>query len=359
MRSIKAGVACILLITLLLPVLSSCGILEDIITGALSDAVAGLTSQADADSSEETPETTSAEEFAFVIDPDEKFEDELHRLAAEKTNAAISTAYKVLNGYADHPEIDVLDFDPASDPPLYDSLKDDEKKIYDTVYSAVLKGEYYEFDEFKEKDGFISSFLAVDYAISHDHAELTAYYTIDISTSIFKPVYFMPNDGYSKRVTSAADIAAAIGATQLFLAAEQRMIEKMPDGLSDYRKCIYLAACICSLCSYDKELATVKDPFQAYNAIIGGKTICQGYAEAFKRLARMAGLDCRRVENKSMTHMWCALQTADGTRYIDVTWTDSLIASQGYEFTTKYMFLTADELSLYGYGEVVEASTGQ
>lgn len=65
----------------------------------------------------------------------------------------------------------------------------------------------------------------------------------------------------------------------------------------------------------------------AYGALINGKCVCQGYAEAFKRILDAQGVRCEvicgKIKGSTTHHAWNMIQASDRQWYhVDVTWDD-------------------------------------
>ena len=81
---------------------------------------------------------------------------------------------------------------------------------------------------------------------------------------------------------------------------------------------------LCDHCVYDD--AAVNDENStshiAYNALVNGLAVCDGYTGAYNLLLKLEGIDCYTQSND--THIW-TVATLDGTTYhIDVTWGDQI-----------------------------------
>ncbi len=78
----------------------------------------------------------------------------------------------------------------------------------------------------------------------------------------------------------------------------------------------------------------------AYGALIRKQCVCQGFAEAFKRLMDYGGIDCTviygRTSGSSALHAWNIVSLGKGSSYyhIDVTW-DSSGDKPGYTYFCK------------------------
>ncbi len=83
---------------------------------------------------------------------------------------------------------------------------------------------------------------------------------------------------------------------------------------------------LCDTVVYDLNAPYAHEP---YGALVDGKAVCEGYAEAFKLLCDRFGIPCAVilgegvVSSGSEPHMWNYVQMEDGYWYaVDVTWDD-------------------------------------
>lgn len=87
----------------------------------------------------------------------------------------------------------------------------------------------------------------------------------------------------------------------------------------------YLAKTVTYLKDWNNPLATSYTQ-SAYGALIEKKCVCQGYAEAFKRLMDAAGIECTLVVGRrigaTVDHAWntVCLGQKENTYHVDVTW---------------------------------------
>ncbi len=80
--------------------------------------------------------------------------------------------------------------------------------------------------------------------------------------------------------------------------------------------------------SYDSSLDYI---FNAYDALIGHRAICGGYAEVFKTFMDMIGVECITVSGTAggENHMWNMIQLDGEWYHVDVTWDDPVGNSDG------------------------------
>lgn len=120
---------------------------------------------------------------------------------------------------------------------------------------------------------------------------------------------------------------------------------------------------VCNASSYSTSGSDVK--YTAYGNLVLGKSVCQGYATAFYRIAIEAGLDTRIITGnvKGVGHAWNIVKIGTKYYYLDCTFDDNLgsrqyylrgsnyFSSEGYtpdsefkqtSFTSKYPISTTD-----------------
>lgn len=101
------------------------------------------------------------------------------------------------------------------------------------------------------------------------------------------------------------------------------------DGKSDYEKLEAIHDYICDNVEYDQ--AGGRDSRRtAYDALVNGKAVCQGYSNALYRLLLEAGIDNRIIygmgtesSGVQVAHTWNLVKLGDFYYYVDVTWDDT------------------------------------
>ena len=111
--------------------------------------------------------------------------------------------------------------------------------------------------------------------------------------------------------TSQSDI-------DLFESKVDMIISAIDEDWAPLSKLIYLHDWLISHCDYDFEL----NGHNAFNAIVEGSAVCQGYALAFCLLAKKAGFDCHVVTSDMLNHAWNIVVLDDDYYYLDVTFDD-------------------------------------
>ena len=202
--------------------------------------------------------------------------------------------------------------------PRRDQLTESGRVIYDMLFSAVEKIGGYEWDSVKYGENAFSDFMAADEALRADHPRFRAYYYPDVAGDVFRPIYFLPGNSYDSPTDDTEEIADRIA---LFDAVCQRIIDCIPDGLSDLGKYRYFAAVVTELCEYDRSLSTVGLPYPAYNALVNGRAVCSGYASAFEHLCSEIGLFCQRTDGTKdgSDHAWNRICLSGSFYYCDLT----------------------------------------
>ena len=151
------------------------------------------------------------------------------------------------------------------------------------------------------------------------------------------------------------DYAAIQAEVQLFERVVERILQKMPEGLSNYGKCCYFAFVITVRNEYDHAQETLALPYQPYNTLVWGTGVCQGYARTFALLCEKAGILCRYCTglpplDDGDSHAWNRVDSDAGYIYVDVTWYDRDIPMTTYrDGGLDYLFMTQEEFDFLGY----------
>jgi hypothetical protein len=107
----------------------------------------------------------------------------------------------------------------------------------------------------------------------------------------------------------------------------QRVVEGFsPSGSTLYEKVLSIHDYVCASTVYDLKGSYV---YSAYGALVDKRSVCEGYAEAFKLLCDQNGIPCVLVSGTGITskgeenHMWNYVRMDDGKWYaVDATWDD-------------------------------------
>ena len=96
------------------------------------------------------------------------------------------------------------------------------------------------------------------------------------------------------------------------------------EGLDSYKKICAIHDYLCNNIKYEND--NTNKCHTTYAALVTGKCVCQGYASAFYRLCREAGVPCRYASGTADggAHGWNYVRLSDKWYLVDVTWDDSL-----------------------------------
>ena len=289
--------------------------------------------------------------FTVTFEENETFLTEAKRKASLRIDSSIRKAIELLNTIGDE-SILISDCDYETRPQKRDSLKDSRsKEIYDHILAKVSAYEDYSFytKDYPGEDLFNLFVNAID-ALRIDHTELFLYSDGDIGSSKeYVSCYFMPGDRLNKPCDDRDAIRAEVDYCNAVI---DRILEKMPTGLSNYEKCCYFAFVLAAANEYDHSEDVYLYDYQAYSAFVKGKALCSGYAQAFYRLCREEGISCWycRGTTPEGGHAWNMLDTEDGVVYVDVTWYDTENIAEDYrDGRDQYLFMTQEDFDYYGY----------
>ena len=133
-----------------------------------------------------------------------------------------------------------------------------------------------------------------------------------------------------------ADMEAVRGREAAYLAEVDRLVAEA-EGKTPEEKVRFFHDYLAAHCGYDDSLTRSR----AYDCLVTGSSVCNGYAAAFYSLCRAAGLEANYISGKAsvqgvgeIPHAWNRVKLSDGQwYYYDVTWDDSTSSDQYYGLT--------------------------
>lgn len=108
------------------------------------------------------------------------------------------------------------------------------------------------------------------------------------------------------------------------IAAYDKAITQAVSGVdptwSDFEKALYLNDYLAANCHYDETYSK----YTAYNALVEGTAVCQGYSLAYQALLSRVGIICEVIGSGSLNHAWNLIKINGKLYHVDVTWNDPL-----------------------------------
>jgi hypothetical protein len=240
---------------------------------------------------------------------------------------------------------------------------DAELSIYDVDFSVVpwLKSAY-EFDQFLlrciEKRYVKVAFVTdnADLCLFDGGSKIANAYllrackpeVLDLRNGTYRVLYTLTyfegeNVAYAYRTGDSSNLTAQESAIYDFAAG---WIEhNIPKEAPDYDKLLRIHDFICEQTQYYAEAAyngQTAHTASPYGVLFQGKANCQGYADTFQMLCRMAGIECVKIngEASGSAHVWNMVKLEDGKWYhVDVTFDDGFDAGPAYAY-----FCVSDEM---------------
>lgn len=124
-----------------------------------------------------------------------------------------------------------------------------------------------------------------------------------------------------------------IAAIKEVKAAAKEILSGITENMTDYEKALYIHDALAAHITYEDG----ENAHDIYGALVKGKAVCEGYAEAYQYLLREAGIQSYVVTGTANggAHAWNYVRL-DGKYYqVDLTWND-----QGEELYHAYFGLT-------------------
>lgn len=131
-----------------------------------------------------------------------------------------------------------------------------------------------------------------------------------------------------------ADFVASVDFSKL---SDYQVVKKIHDFILDKTEYDYDAYKNINSSSNQYDYA-----FTAWGALVKGKSVCQGYALAFYRLAKELGYDTRFVysDPKKGCHAWNMIELDGKFYYVDTTWDDQ----ESFRYRQRYFLVNYDKL---------------
>ena len=127
-----------------------------------------------------------------------------------------------------------------------------------------------------------------------------------------------------------------------FHAKVSEILSGIDNSWNDEQKALYLHDVLVINNTYDETYSKSN----AYNALVEGTSVCQGYSLAYKYLLNQAGIACDIISSDELVHAWNAVTLNGMTYYVDVTFDDP---------TGTYRMYCSHENFLLSRDEMIEA----
>jgi hypothetical protein len=211
--------------------------------------------------------------------------------------------------------------------PYYGFLNDNEKNLYRKIYANVSSME----TTFVPNSSIgVKEVQKVVESVFNDHPEL---FWLDTSYS-----YKYTKDGNCVQLIMEFNKTAKNidSAKREFDKSANSIINKASNLNSNYEKEKYVHDAIIKLVEYDESASMNQS---AYSTLVGGRSVCAGYARAFQYIMIKLGIPTYYCTGyASGDHAWNIIKLSDGYYNVDLTWDDDDNISYKYFNVTDYEF---------------------
>lgn len=114
------------------------------------------------------------------------------------------------------------------------------------------------------------------------------------------------------------------------------------DGMTDFEKVVYAYNYIILNTSYDNSLTK----YTAYNALVEGSAVCEGYAQAFFLLMDVMKINCVVVDSYLMNHSWNMVELDGQWYHLDATFDDSNDNSNNSQGRAEYSYFLLNDTEI-------------
>lgn len=214
--------------------------------------------------------------------------------------------------------------------PVYASLSEDEKAVYDKIKTAV--------------SGFRDA-VAFDPPISRDTAAKIYKLVYSQERSLFwlSNLFYTPENEISvlplHYLYEKED--AEIKRAELDIAAST-IIGELPEDASDFDKIVYFHDKIAANCTFSD---TAEHVNSAYGVLVTGFGQCEGYAAAMTALCDKAGIPNYTVfgeTSEGVSHAWNKVLVNGNWYNVDCTWDDPILKRNDPDFVRHDYLMVKD-----------------
>lgn len=224
--------------------------------------------------------------------------------------------------------------------------------IYDTVFEGIQAGRteisFYILNALYDIEVTVPEMQCVIDAVRYDNPQL--FYVESLGYSYYPSNQIVPE----AIITYIEDVNTDEARAEFAATAEQFIVDAgVREGMSEYEISLLLHDAVVEHVEY---VLGADNDHNAYGALIGGKAVCEGYAELYQYLLYLCGIQSHAVTGLAgEAHMW-NLVRIDGEYYMsDPTWDDPIGNNTGriiYEYlnvTTEKMLSEGREFYEIGY----------
>lgn len=141
-----------------------------------------------------------------------------------------------------------------------------------------------------------------------------------------------------------------------FNAKTDEILKQVNAGWSDVEKALFVHDYFATNCEYD----TSYNNYNAYNVIVDGVAVCQGYALAYQHIMNKLNIPCKVVTTEQMNHAWNTIKVNGAWYYVDITWDDPVPDTLGYSrhvnFLKNEAYFKSDASGHYGTDWLVDSA---
>ena len=155
-----------------------------------------------------------------------------------------------------------------------------------------------------EVDDFVSNVLNNNPRYFYVSSDITVYGEEGCATTVL--IQYNSDEDDAEEMIDEYDAAIA------------RFMKGVDKSWTDMEKALYINDYLARNCEYDLTYSK----YSAYDALVDGTAVCQGYALACRALADEVDLECELVTSWSLNHAWNMVKVNGKCYHVDITWND-------------------------------------
>ena len=135
--------------------------------------------------------------------------------------------------------------------------------------------------------------------------------------------------------------------------ALEEIVAQIPALLPDREQAILAHDLLVKRIAYDGEAARTiwgtnvdSHAFSAYGALVEGKAVCEGYAEAYQLVLERLGIPCLAVlgDSRGQAHQWNLVELDGRFYHADLTWDDTDVLTQKGILCQYYLLMDDEQI---------------
>lgn len=135
---------------------------------------------------------------------------------------------------------------------------------------------------------------------------------------------FIQSTNKAVSITPSYDERYDDNSSRQYEEAVQEALKAVNDQMDDLEKALALHDYLVQNCAYENDGGGNYKNYNAYNALVDGTCVCQGYTLAYTELLQQVGIPVSYATSDAMNHIWNMVELDNQWYHVDATWDDPI-----------------------------------